>query len=66
MDKVAKGPDYNTHTHTKTYKQKIMRYVRVELPAKRQITTTSNLQREKKLKQKFKAEKRNGNNLLYL
>lgn len=65
MDKVAKGPDYNTHKQTN--KQKITRYVRVELPAKRQITTTSNLQRtKKKLKQKFKAEKRNGNNLLYL
>lgn len=49
MDKVAKGPDYNKHTHThkQINKQKITRYVRAELPAKRQITTTSNLQRKK-------------------
>lgn len=66
MDKVAKGPDYNIHTQPN---KQTKNHEICESRITGQTTNYNNNQtysEKKKLKQKFKAEKRNGNNLLYL
>lgn len=55
MNKVEKGVERNKPP-------KKSRYMRVKLPAERQIATNN----IKKQQHRIKAEKRNGNNLLYL